>query len=62
MANPNGAFTSTRAASTIATPNPSAGGGQPPYPPPSPAPVSLSDNVVTTNSSGAFASHVRPHA
>jgi hypothetical protein len=58
----SGAFTSKPAAATISTPNPSAGGGQPPYPTHAPAPTATADNVVTTDAHGAFASHVRPHA
>ena len=56
----NGAFTSKPAAAAIATANPN--GGQPPYPTHAPAPTPAADNVVTTNSNGAFASHARPHA
>lgn len=55
-----GGYTSKPSATTCVTDNPNGGHG--PYPSNAPAPVTFSDNVVTTNAPGAFASHVRPHA
>ena len=46
--------------SNIATNNPN--GGHPTPTPPAKNAASQTDKVVTTNASGAFANHVRPHA
>lgn len=56
----NGGFYSGPSPTTIASYNPSAGGGIPSFPPPAPGPATRSDNVITTSPNGAFASYVRP--